>query len=429
VIKVSKKSRGVCKRPAGIIKDSQLNGKVLQPYRTPLKNCAYCKGKLFLYATQPQLTCTVVDGASITVVPTVMLQCSWRRCRAVHRMNYRWQGGSKLNCLTFEQMEQQGIYFVSDSYAFTMPYLHMTYLRLLRGKLAPGQEADVLQLFHPDDDRLPCVRTVRDNLLHALEGFAIARRQPGIVVPFDVNFPASTLGKSRGHLLFQTSVKVSSLCFDGHFGVNRVLQGGVDPPRTVQRRGRPRVKLYKEHERTSTCADKEKCRLHLPNRTSGWQFVLDPESRVCLGASEHLVNECLEDKVGLVCAVMTMPNVAPNLLIHDDACHFQNYVLKNFSAEFKGVKHYVVDRFHRHNHKCAKKKYTRSEDRRLKGVNTSIAEIFNAWMRPLNFFLNGLRPQSHRFWVEESILFYNAHVAPSNENVLCRRRTSAASRA
>ena len=35
-------------------------------------------------------------------------------------------------------------------------------------------------------------------------------------------------------------------------------------------------------------------------------------------------------------------------------------------------------------------------------VIAQLAEIFNARLRPMNFFLNSLRPQSHKFWAEEA---------------------------
>jgi len=45
------------------------------------------------------------------------------------------------------------------------------------------------------------------------------------------------------------------------------------------------------------------------------------------------------------------------------------------------------------------------------------SEILNSWLRPLNFFLNGLRPHSHKFWVLEACkflitIFGNARRAP-----------------
>ena len=75
------------------------------------------------------------------------------------------------------------------------------------------------------------------------------------------------------------------------------------------------------------------------------------------------------------------------------------------------------------NHKCSKSVRTRKEKIRLKDVKTSICETFNSWLRPMNFFLNSLRPQSHKFWVEEACLFYN-NILHSLPSIITRRSTA-----
>ena len=56
----------------------------------------------------------------------------------------------------------------------------------------------------------------------------------------------------------------------------------------------------------------------LPQRTGGWQFVLDPVSRLCLGAKEHLVNECMADKMNIVKDVMEMASARVTAPMHDN---------------------------------------------------------------------------------------------------------------
>jgi hypothetical protein len=130
----------------------------------------------------------------------------------------------------------------------------------------------------------------------------------------------------------------------------------------------------------------------------------------------------------VVKTVMAQPGVDVDLLIHDDNCNFEKNVDKNDAEAFKHVKYYIVDFCHRCNHKCSKRKLTAAEKRRSKNVNTAIAESFNAWIRAANFFLNGLRPSSHRFWVDEFIRFYNVHCAKPGGKKLFRR-TNAKARA
>ena len=92
---------------------------------------------------------------------------------------------------------------------------------------------------------------------------------------------------------------------------------GVDPKRTTVKAGNP-CKFLKEHERSCSCRQKDCKRLALPQCTGGWQFVLDPDSRRILGATEHLVFEDMDDKIKVLTNVMKMNNVDVDLLIHDD---------------------------------------------------------------------------------------------------------------
>ena len=94
------------------------------------------------------------------------------------------------------------------------------------------------------------------------------------------------------------------ISFDGHFGVHRKLHKDFDTPRKVALRGRPSKKHYHKKQRTCTCANKEKDRTVLKNRTAGWQLVIDPHSRHVFAASEHIVNESTKDKVKVIIGAM-----------------------------------------------------------------------------------------------------------------------------
>ena len=163
----------------------------------------------------------------------------------------------------------------------------------------------------------------------------------------------------------------------------------------------------KDHVSAKT---KDAVRQVLPDRTAGWQFALDPMTGKVLGAYEHVVNERNEDKVALLQKVLALPMVSADLLLHDDACHFESFVNSRNCEGFEDIKYYMVDCFHMRNHRCSKSVWTRKEKQRVKTVRTNMSESFNAWLRPLNFFLNHVRPHSHMFWVEEAILFHNEHV-------------------
>ncbi len=78
------------------------------------------------------------------------------------------------------------------------------------------------------------------------------------------------------------------------------------------------------------------------------------------------------------------------------------------------------------NHKCEKSVRTRKDKARLKNVRTSACEMFNAWLRPMNFFLNSLRPHSHKFWLQEACQFFNANL--KEWPFIMTRRTTSLSR-
>ena len=316
--------------------------------------------------------------------------------------------------------------------AFTMKYLELCYLRLLRAKTSPGQEAAVRNIADGDHVEMFWSDSLRKHLLHALEGYAVAKRQPDKVVEFNLDFPAKTVIKiTKPIMLFPPSVPVTSVGFDGHFGVHRALLTPVESPRQVPLKGRP-MKLLYEHDRSCHCAKKDSVRQVLPDRTAGWQFAVDPCTGKVLGAYEHRINERNEDKVDLLQQVLSMPLVSADLLLHDDACHFEQQILKSkqlkYECEgFENIKYYMVDCFHMKNHRCSKSTWTPKEKKRAKNVRTNMSETFNAWIRPLNFFLNSLRPHSHKFWVEEAILFHNQYAQPLSSILSSRKNAKSRS--
>ena len=124
--------------------------------------------------------------------------------------------------------------------------------------------------------------------------------------------------------------------------------------------------------------------LHLLLAAVGWQFAMNPSSRKVLAALEHKASESHEDRVRLSHGLFAHPRFAPDLVIHDDACHLEAYVRKHHPDSFPSVKHYIVDVFHRRNHKCSKRELTVSQKRRCNRVRTNMSESFNAWIRTVN---------------------------------------------
>ena len=126
-----------------------------------------------------------------------------------------------------------------------MKYLHLSYLRILRAKTSSGQEAAVRLLADPDHPlQFWQDHSLRDNLLHAIQGFAIAKNEPDKVIEFNLGYPAKSMvnlpGASSHVHVFESPTSVAAVCCDGNFGVHRALLSGVDPPRSVRLKGKPR---------------------------------------------------------------------------------------------------------------------------------------------------------------------------------------------
>ena len=142
--------------------------------------------------------------------------------------------------MSLEDMRSTGAFFVTSKTVFSIPFLELTYLRLLQGRLPPEQEAAVLQqIYHNGEDRLPTGRRLQELLLRAIEGFAVAQRTPKEAISFNIGNPAVHMTKMEQVLLFPPSEAVDAISFDGHFGIHCGLCPS-DPPRTVRLKGHPR---------------------------------------------------------------------------------------------------------------------------------------------------------------------------------------------
>ena len=381
----------------------------MKVHHSPRTKCTICKCPLQLRTDEKPIQCTILGSESVEIILSYRKVCHTRDCRTTHRGNFAYHDGAKVNVVNFSELQNSGIYMVSSQFGFTVNYLKQSWCRFLRGNLAPGQEASVRKML--SEENLLHTKRLQSHLMRALEAFALLQRSPEAVLSFPIDRPSESMRLSQEPLLSPPPVVVKALCFDGHFGVHRALDKDLEAPRTVALRGRPpkKGKRYQKEERTCSCVDKERQRIFLKNRTAGWQFVIDPDSRLVVAAKEHIINESNADKAEVVRTAMQLPKVNPDLLIHDDACHFEQRVKSDSSLKkaFKQIKHYAIDEFHRCNHKCAKRNLTKTEKSRLRKVRTNMSEVFNAWIRRKNFALNSMNATSHRFWVEEAIKFWN----------------------
>ena len=98
-----------------------------------------------------------------------------------------------------------GVYFVTPSLGFKMTYLRRLLLSLHYARTAPGQEVNVAMDFLANvvDCKLTLGEiTLRDHLLHALEGTGIAMRDEPARIPFDIEYIAALQFSDRSVLKF-----------------------------------------------------------------------------------------------------------------------------------------------------------------------------------------------------------------------------------
>ena len=188
---------------------------------SPCTTCSLCKGILITRSDERPRECwwecTIVGSESFDIAKTYRKECTYWKCRTTHRANFAYQDGAKINTLTFEQMKELGFYLVTKKFGFTFKYLELSFLRLLRGNLASGQEASVRAILAKNETKMISPKRFQPHLMRALEGYAVAQQNPNKVIPFNVDHPASFFKFSSNTLLFPSPARVTALCFDGQF--------------------------------------------------------------------------------------------------------------------------------------------------------------------------------------------------------------------
>lgn len=149
-----------------------------------------------------------------------------------------------------------------------------------------------------------------------------------------MRYPSQSSYSDRGVIHLGFPAGVTSLGFDGMFGVHPALQKGVDV-RASMPTGRPKKSYYKDAHgllRTASCKTKAKVRATLPNRTAGWLFCTDcraGEGRV-VAECELINNESCKDKDVFIRKLLNRRGGGRvTCLVHDDMFHFYEYVRKH----------------------------------------------------------------------------------------------------
>jgi hypothetical protein len=403
----------VLKKPAAVCAPEPLNApKLFLPnqavgdtFTCPLKRC-WCGGSLVKWGT---IEAQCHDLIGMKDVSHVQMRCCRQTCRTMYGHNYKWEGGQKKNCVKMADLSD-GVLFVSAKRCFTLRYLHMFGKLAFRGFLtnraatwayddtfAPDGE-DIVG--HGADLTVELRKLHADALLyfHTLSQFEIIGMHMDIVVGQEVSdLAVDAYSKFLHKEVFPMPERgsVSVVVGDGHCKVMAKCEGHLPHA------GRPRT-LQAVKSR---------------NYTNGWFFVLEPGGRI-LVVQQQVNPENNEDvERAYVRALETHPNV--DCIVYDRNCSFAPSRCSN--PCFVKVKHWPVDKFHgaRHTSKC---KYSTQNvpkyARRLKGINTSIAEQTFSWFRNYARTMNEMRPARQKFLILYYVKMHNELVAAGTKEHL-----------
>ena len=91
-------------------------------------------------------------GLSTPRISPETLSAARKTCKLSHRANYAKTDGMFVNTVNWQELQEMGAMSVSSNLGFTLPYIRLTYLRVVSARMAPGGEADVQQREFTDAD-------------------------------------------------------------------------------------------------------------------------------------------------------------------------------------------------------------------------------------------------------------------------------------
>lgn len=148
--------------------------------------------------------------------------------------------------------------------------------------------------------------------------------------------------------------------------------------------------------------------------THGWFLITDPRTSRVLSVVQQVQPEDNSIKAAALGKVMHMyPNC--DCFIHDRNCSFEEYAHRNPALE--QLHYYPTDKWHGFKHKegCPNSPYEVPRlRRRVRGLNTSVAEQVFGWFRGYTKILNYTSPLRHKFLVLYFCKVHNSLVDEGN---------------
>ena len=82
-------------------------------YKSSLQKCSFCQRALICKKSRSIAQGRLFSSESITAIASQAKYCP--KCRLYMRCNFVWLGGQKINCMTFNQLQKSGLYFVTST--------------------------------------------------------------------------------------------------------------------------------------------------------------------------------------------------------------------------------------------------------------------------------------------------------------------------
>lgn len=315
------------------------------------------------------------------------MRCNRKGCKTVYNYNFMWAGSKKIN--TVKHVRDWPVLFVNSKRCFSVDYLKYNLNLHYRGFLSMAAASWAYGATFGDEEPsaarygrkvpvdFPKLHANAIMYYMALNEFAPLNLLDSLVIEEEVT--ADSLQTYNNYLhehVFPPAqpASVKEIVGDGH---EKVLVRCGHPQK---RPGRPRADGT--HHRAFT---------------NGWFMLLQPQSGRILAAKEQTRPENNQDVAELLAgAVARYPKL--NCFIYDRACSF--CVKAGQARGLKQIKTWAVDRFHAKSHgtscRCSPLVH-RKIDKRLRGINTSVAEQTFAWLRGSARTFNEMRPLRHKF--------------------------------
>ena len=360
---------------------------------TPVRICGECSSPL---APAHEVAGRVYTLSGLQQVVVTTKRCSRKSCRTHHHYNYRKVDGQKYHNLHLDDLEYV---FVNSKVGFERTFLDYHDALQFRGGLSHNaiefaqsqtlwEDAEQHYRWHREYAAAQLYYSV---VLESSEMWAkstedMRRRTFNIDIdnPLANNFLANYQDWWHKHQLSHADWrKVTEVVMDGHEKVAAKCPG-IPPSRA----GRPR----KDGQN--------------PQRQNGWFMAIDPRSGLILSVTNMQEPENNEVAKAVLNKVVARASNL-NCVIYDKMCVCHKAFVSD--RNFAKVKYWCVDRFHAKAHgdhcPCSPLLHRRL-DRRVRDVNTSIAEQTFSWFRGYAASFNTKNADTHIFYV---LLYVKKH--------------------